>query len=32
MLNDIEFYGNGFGRDVISADSPKVEGIEGLTP
>ena len=23
MLNDQEFYGDGFGRDVISADSPQ---------
>ena len=29
MLNYIEFYGDGFGRDVISADSPEIEGIEG---
>ncbi len=29
MVNSIEFYGDGFGRDVISADSPKIEGIEG---
>ena len=29
MLNDIEFYGDGLGRDIISADSPKIEGIEG---
>ena len=29
MLNYIEFCGDGFGRDVISADSPQFEGIEG---
>ena len=32
MLNYIEFYGDGFGRDVISADSPEIEGIEGNWP
>ncbi len=32
MLNYIEFFGNGFGRDVISADSPEIEGIEGNWP
>ena len=32
MLNYIEFYDDGFGRDVISADSPKIKGIEGNGP
>ena len=32
MLNYIELYGDGFGRDVISADSPKIEGIERNGP
>jgi len=32
MLNYIEFYGDGFGRDVTSAGSPKIEGIEGNGP
>ena len=32
MLNSIEFYGDGFGRDVISADSPKIKRIEGDRP
>ena len=32
MLNYIEFYGASFGRDVISADSSKIEGIEGNSP
>ena len=27
-----KFYGDGFGRDVISADSSKIEGIEGNSP
>jgi len=30
MLNYIEFYGDGFGRDVISAGWSKIEGIEGI--
>ena len=29
MLNYIKFYGDGFGCDVISVDSPKIEGMEG---
>ena len=29
MLNYIEFYGDGLGRDVISADSPNIQVIEG---
>ena len=32
MLNYIEFYGDALGRDVVSADSPKIEGIEGNGP
>ena len=28
MLSYVKFYANGFGRNVISADSPKIEGIE----
>ena len=28
MLNYIEFYGDGFGRDAIPADSPKIVRIE----
>ena len=32
MRNYVELYGGGFGRDVISADSPKIEGIEGNRP
>ena len=32
MPSCIEFYGDAFGRDVISADSPKIEGIEGNRP
>ena len=29
MLRYIKFDADGFGRDVISVDSPKTEGIEG---
>ena len=32
LFNYIQFYGDGFGRDVIAADSPKIEGIEGNRP
>ena len=32
MLSYIKFYADGFGRDVISADSPKIKGIEGNRP
>ena len=28
MLSYVKFYANGFGRNVISVDSPKIEGIE----
>ena len=32
MHHYIELYGEGLSRDVISADSPKIEGIEGNRP
>ena len=32
MLSYIKFYTDGFGHDVTSADSPKIEGIEENRP